>query len=70
MHKRSPLIWREPLDFGGPKLYFGGFNEFQEYAKIYYDLESHMTSCEMLQLADANTKNRLKETVVDYSGTT
>lgn len=66
----SPLIWREPLEFGGPKLYFGSFNQFQEYAHIYYNLRANMISSEMQILADANVKNRVKETVVDYSLTT
>ncbi|ESN91021.1 hypothetical protein HELRODRAFT_182368 [Helobdella robusta] len=65
--RRSPLIWREPLEFGGPKLYFGSFNEFQEYAYLYYGIENTMSSNDMKQLAESNFNSRIKETVVSIS---
>ena len=68
--KRSPIIWREPLEFGGPKLFFGSFNEFQEYAFTYYGIENNMPTSDMLKLAKSNLLNRVKEAVADFTAIT
>jgi len=50
----SPIVWREPVDFGGLKLLIGGANEFQEYCNTYYGLDSVLHSCDMAQICKSN----------------
>ncbi|KAH9488070.1 putative malate dehydrogenase 1B [Bulinus truncatus] len=59
----SPIIWRELIDRGGKGVLIGGANEFQEYIKAYYDIESEMNSYEMRMIATENklTKDELDE---------
>ncbi|KAK6970038.1 malate dehydrogenase 1B [Biomphalaria glabrata] len=54
----SPIIWRELIDRGGKGVLIGGANEFQEYVKAYYDVESEMTSYEMRMVAAENKKTK------------
>ncbi|KAK0067610.1 malate dehydrogenase 1B [Biomphalaria pfeifferi] len=54
----SPIIWRELVDRGGKGVLIGGANEFQEYVKAYYDVESEMTSYEMRMVAAENKKTK------------
>ncbi|GFO20400.1 malate dehydrogenase, cytoplasmic [Plakobranchus ocellatus] len=60
---KSPIVWRELIDRGGKGVLIGGANEFQEYAKAYYDLESDMNSFDMRTISDENkaTKNELDQ---------
>lgn len=55
-HHTSPVVWREPVDFGGMKLLVGGANEFQEYVYAYYGVKSDMTSCAMVSIASDNIR--------------
>ncbi|PAA79173.1 hypothetical protein BOX15_Mlig027269g2 [Macrostomum lignano] len=55
-HQRSPIIWRELVNQGGKGVLIGGANEFQEFAKAYYDAESSMLSPEMLAVAKDNSR--------------
>ncbi|CAL1539603.1 unnamed protein product [Lymnaea stagnalis] len=57
----SPMVWRELIDRGGKGVLIGGANEFQEYIKAYYDLESEMNSYEMTMVGAENrhTKDEL-----------
>uniref|UniRef100_A0A1I8GWF5 Ldh_1_C domain-containing protein n=1 Tax=Macrostomum lignano TaxID=282301 RepID=A0A1I8GWF5_9PLAT len=55
-HQRSPIIWRELVNQGGKGVLIGGANEFQEFAKAYYDAESSMLSPEMVAVAKDNSR--------------
>ena len=59
-HDKSPLIWRELIDRGGKGVLIGGANEFQEYVQAYYDLESVMTSDDMLKCAGENLQTTIE----------
>ncbi|XP_041372017.1 putative malate dehydrogenase 1B [Gigantopelta aegis] len=59
-HSKSPLVWRELIDRGGKGVLIGGANEFQEYVQAYYDLESAMTSDDMLKCADENLQTKIE----------
>ncbi|XP_070535928.1 putative malate dehydrogenase 1B [Ptychodera flava] len=54
MHNKSPLIWRELVDRGGKGMLIGGANEFQEYAKGYYGIQSKMASSDMKKVSGEN----------------
>ncbi|RUS77226.1 hypothetical protein EGW08_015018, partial [Elysia chlorotica] len=60
---KSPIVWRELIDRGGKGVLIGGANEFQEYVKAYYDLESDLNSYDMRTVSEENkvTKNELDE---------
>ncbi|CAG5131646.1 unnamed protein product [Candidula unifasciata] len=45
--KKSPIVWRELIDRGGKGVLIGDANDFQEYAKAYYDVLSEMTTLDM-----------------------
>ncbi|BFZ22824.1 hypothetical protein BsWGS_25863 [Bradybaena similaris] len=45
--KKSPIIWRELIDRGGKGVLIGDANDFQEYAKAYYDVMSVLTTEDM-----------------------
>lgn len=55
-HEKSPLVWRELIDRGGKGVLIGGANEFQEYAKGYYGMESELVSYDMKKIAEENQK--------------
>ncbi|XP_076437373.1 putative malate dehydrogenase 1B [Babylonia areolata] len=63
-HEKSPLIWRELVDRGGKPSLIGGANEFQEYLKAYYNLESAMTTEEMSDIGMENFQAK-EEMVAD-----
>ena len=52
--KNSPLVWRELIDRGGKGILIGGANEFQEYARGYYNITSDIMSGDMLKVAEEN----------------
>ncbi|XP_005110664.2 putative malate dehydrogenase 1B, partial [Aplysia californica] len=60
---KSPIVWRELIDRGGKGVLIGGANEFQEYVKAYYDLESDMNSYDMRTVSGENkvTKDELDQ---------
>ncbi|GFR96841.1 malate dehydrogenase, cytoplasmic [Elysia marginata] len=60
---KSPIVWRELIDRGGKGVLIGGANEFQEYVKAYYDLESDMNSYDMSTVSKENkvTKDELDQ---------
>lgn len=53
-HGKSPIIWRELVERGGKGKLLGGFNDFMEYAKCYYNFESDMNTDLMLKIRDEN----------------
>jgi len=55
-HEKSPLVWRELIDRGGKGVLIGGANEFQEYAKGYYGVESQLISDDMKKVSTENQK--------------
>ncbi|PAA49590.1 hypothetical protein BOX15_Mlig030146g2, partial [Macrostomum lignano] len=57
---KSPIVWRELVNQGGKGVLIGGANEFQEYAKAYYDFESDMTSPQQRAVANDNTRYKAK----------
>jgi len=57
----SPVIWRELTERGGKGSLLGGYNEFCEYAKLYYDQEYEMTSALAKDVAEENKLVRIKE---------
>lgn len=67
-HDKSPLIWRELIDRGGKGVLIGGANEFQEYAKGYYDIESDLISNDMQKIANENLQYKvdIDEEEADY----
>ncbi|XP_029789838.1 putative malate dehydrogenase 1B isoform X2 [Suricata suricatta] len=60
-HKNSPIIWRELLDRGGEGLLLGGYNEFLEYAQLYYGVTSSMTTELMKIIAQENLEAHIKK---------
>merc|ERR1712223_1411498 len=44
---KSPIVWRELIDRGGKGVLIGDAQQFQEYVKAYYDLESDLNSYDM-----------------------
>jgi len=54
IHRKSPLVWRELIERGGKGAYIGGLNEFSEYAKLYYGIESEMETPLMIKIRDEN----------------
>ncbi|KAK7092588.1 putative malate dehydrogenase 1B [Littorina saxatilis] len=57
-HTRSPLVWRELIDRGGKGVLIGGHNDFQEYVKGYYGLESDIISDDMRKIGVENFKTK------------
>uniref|UniRef100_A0A452VCD8 Putative malate dehydrogenase 1B n=2 Tax=Ursus maritimus TaxID=29073 RepID=A0A452VCD8_URSMA len=60
-HKKSPIIWRELLDRGGAALLLGGYNEFLEYAQLYYGVTSSMTTELMKVIAQENLETHTEK---------
>ncbi|KAM4836101.1 putative malate dehydrogenase 1B isoform 2-T2 [Thomomys bottae] len=60
-HKRSPIIWREMIDRGGKGLLLGGYNEFLEYAQLYYGVTSRMTTQMMMIIAQENLETHIEK---------
>ncbi|XP_039073414.1 putative malate dehydrogenase 1B isoform X2 [Hyaena hyaena] len=60
-HKNSPIIWRELLDRGGEGLLLGGYNEFLEYAQLYYGVTSSMTTELMETIAQENVEEHIEK---------
>ncbi|XP_012891550.1 PREDICTED: putative malate dehydrogenase 1B isoform X1 [Dipodomys ordii] len=60
-HKRSPIIWREMIDRGGKGLLLGGYNEFLEYAQLYYGVTSSMTTQMMMVIAQENLETHIEK---------
>ncbi|XP_006935566.1 putative malate dehydrogenase 1B isoform X1 [Felis catus] len=60
-HRNSPIIWRELLDRGGEGLLLGGFNEFLEYAQLYYGVTSSMTTELMKIIAQENLEAHIEK---------
>ncbi|CAG5119005.1 unnamed protein product [Candidula unifasciata] len=56
---KSPIIWRELIDRGGKGVLIGDANDFQEYAKAYYDVEVEMDSSDMLMIAEENRATKI-----------
>jgi len=54
VHYESPIVWRELVERGGKGKLIGGFNEFMEYAKCYYNFESDMKTEMMIKIRDEN----------------
>lgn len=67
-HEKSPLVWRELIDRGGKGVFIGGANEFQEYAKGYYGIESDLVSSDMSKIAAENmqTKTEIDKEEADF----
>lgn len=61
IHRKSPIVWRELVERGGKGMYIGGFNEFAEYAKCYYNFESDMDTAKMKTIRDEN----MEESIAD-----
>ncbi|KAM8934146.1 putative malate dehydrogenase 1B [Pelodytes ibericus] len=59
-HKKSPIIWRELLDRGGKGLLLGGFNDFMEHAKEYYNVTSAMVTAQMKNIAAENLESHIE----------
>lgn len=59
-HKKSPLVWRELVDRGGKGVLIGGANEFQEYVKGYYGIQSNFTSDDMTKIATENLQTKIE----------
>ncbi|VFV31131.1 malate dehydrogenase 1b [Lynx pardinus] len=60
-HRNSPIIWRELLDRGGEGLLLGGYNEFLEYAQLYYGVTSSMTTELMKIIAQENLEAHIEK---------
>ncbi|XP_040331943.1 putative malate dehydrogenase 1B isoform X1 [Herpailurus yagouaroundi] len=60
-HRNSPIIWRELLDRGGEGLLLGGYNEFLEYAQLYYGVTSSMTTELMKRIAQENLEAHIEK---------
>ena len=58
-YNKSPLVWRELIDRGGKGVLIGGANEFQEYAKGYYGIESELVSTDMQKISDENLQYKV-----------
>ncbi|TPP59988.1 putative Malate dehydrogenase [Fasciola gigantica] len=58
---KSPVVWRELLDQGGPGTLIGGSDEFQEYVAAYYKEYSSMTTKEMCDVSGDNTAFKAAE---------
>lgn len=65
---KSPIIWRELIDRGGKGVLIGDANDFQEYAKAYYNVEVEMDSSDMLMIAEENkaTKDLTDQEELNY----
>lgn len=50
----SPIIWRELTERGGRGALLGGYNEFCEYAKLYYNQEYEISSTLAKDIAEEN----------------
>ncbi|XP_072817487.1 putative malate dehydrogenase 1B isoform X3 [Vicugna pacos] len=66
-HKNSPIIWRELLDRGGKGLLLGGYNEFLEYAQLYYGVTSSMTTELMTMVAQENLGTHIEKELEEES---
>ena len=58
-HNKSPIVWRELIDRGGKGVLIGGANEFQEYAKGYYGVESELLSIDMQKISTENLQYKI-----------
>ncbi|KAA3672918.1 uncharacterized protein DEA37_0007954 [Paragonimus westermani] len=59
--KKSPIVWRELVDQGGQGSLIGDADDFQEYVAAYYNLYSSLTTEEMLEIAEDNTRFKQAE---------
>lgn len=58
---QSPMIWRQLVDRGGPGLLVGGYNEFCEYAKMYYDIEYDVSNEKLSEIIEEQKLTKIKE---------
>ena len=54
-NNRSPIVWREPIDFGGLKMLIGDASDFLEYCYIYYGEQVELNTCELLPLCELSS---------------
>ena len=57
----SPLVWRELADKGGHGLLIGGYNEFSEYAKLYYGIEYDLETERVKEIVTENKLTHIKK---------
>ena len=56
---QSPMIWRQLIDRGGAGMLLGGYNEFCEYAKMYYNIEFDLSHDKLMGKAtDINVRQK------------
>ncbi|CAD5111012.1 DgyrCDS364 [Dimorphilus gyrociliatus] len=67
LSKKGPIVWRELVDRGGKGLLIGGTNEFQEYARGYYDLKSHILSDLSRKIAEENLNTKTQDDLDEAS---
>ena len=60
-HDQSPMIWRQLIDRGGPGLLLGGYNEFCEYAKMYYNIEFDLPNDKLMEIVEEQKLTKIKE---------
>ena len=48
---QSPMIWRQLIDRGGAGMLLGGYNDFCEYAKMYYNIEFDLPHDRLMERA-------------------
>ena len=58
---QSPMIWRQMIDRGGPGLLLGGYNEFCEYAKMYYNIEFDLPNDKLMEIVEEQKLTKIKE---------
>ena len=58
---QSPMIWRQLVDRGGPGMLLGGYNEFCEYAKMYYDIEYDVADDKLCEIIEEQKLTKIKE---------
>ncbi|XP_008323706.1 putative malate dehydrogenase 1B [Cynoglossus semilaevis] len=59
-HEESPVVWRELVDQGGKRMLLGGFSDFLEHCRDYYNFTSDMDSETMLRVAAENLETKIK----------
>lgn len=57
----SPVVWRELTERGGRGSLLGGYNEFCEYAKLYYAQDYEMSSALAKDIAEENKLLKIRE---------
>ena len=57
----SPLVWRELADKGGHGLLIGGYNEFSEYARLYYGIEYDLETERVKEIVTENKLTHIKK---------